>query len=67
VLLFFRISARRKYFILTLIWITEVVFCLELFAFLASMVDGNNWSASHYSSVVLGKELSVVIREPEPL
>jgi hypothetical protein len=51
---FFRITAGRRYFILTLIWIKEVVFCMELFAFLTSTVDGNNWSASHYSSVVLG-------------
>jgi hypothetical protein len=54
VLLFFRINAGRKYFILTVIWIREVVFgVVELFAFLTSMVDGNNWSASHYSSVVI--------------
>jgi len=54
VLLFLRITAGRKYIILTLIWIKEVVFCVELFAFLTSTVDGNNRSASHYSCVVLG-------------
>jgi len=27
---------------------------MELFAFLTSTVDGNNWQASHYSCVVLG-------------